>query len=277
MWKISCDFSFGHTSAFRECCLTDDLSDERGRSFVIWGRLCGCERLYKLKHSDFILSVMENVDARTWCCSGSRVPKSEIVYFCQVFLILCIVIVSIYNLTNQQGDQQLWVALLSSCMGYLLPNPSIKSWVISISLYPPTTQWGTIQRTLSHNLRAACPMSSISLETGKWDWWKSNTPITGLMYLSEKTAHFYTAVFCHQWSEWRPCQTVILYQSRLLSPYLRFIKWNSTKNEWISGWFGQCNPTRLWRNHSQNFCVIFQTLLYEFADAYSENAWFDTW
>ena len=70
---------------------------------------------------------MENVDARTWCCSGSRVPKSEIVYFCQGFLILCVVIASIYNLTNQQGDQQLWVALLSSCMGYLLPNPSIKS------------------------------------------------------------------------------------------------------------------------------------------------------
>ena len=142
MWKILCDFSFGHTSAFRECCLSDDLSDERGRSFVIWGRLCGCERLYKLKHNDFILSVMENVDTRTWCCSGSRVPKSEIVYFCQVFLILCIVIVSIYNLTNQQGDQQMWVALLSSCMGYLLPNPSIKSWVISISFYPPTTPWG---------------------------------------------------------------------------------------------------------------------------------------
>ena len=70
---------------------------------------------------------MENVDKHTWCCSGSRVPKSEIVYFSQVFLILCIVIASIYNLTNQQGDQQLWVALLSSCMGYLLPNPSIKA------------------------------------------------------------------------------------------------------------------------------------------------------
>ena len=64
---------------------------------------------------------------RAWCCSGSRVPKAEIVYLCQVLLILSIVLASIYNLTNQQGDQQLWVALLSSCMGYLLPNPSIKS------------------------------------------------------------------------------------------------------------------------------------------------------
>ena len=67
------------------------------------------------------------VGGRTWCCSGSRVPKAEIVYLCQVLLILSIVLASIYNLTNHKGDQQLWVALLSSCMGYLLPNPSIKS------------------------------------------------------------------------------------------------------------------------------------------------------
>ena len=68
-----------------------------------------------------------NSGGRAWCCSGSRVPKGEIVYLCQVLLILSIILASIYNLTNQQGDQQLWVALLSSCMGYLLPNPSIKS------------------------------------------------------------------------------------------------------------------------------------------------------
>lgn len=62
-----------------------------------------------------------------WCCSGTRVPRAEIVYLCQIILILTIVFASIYNLTNQQGDQQLWTALLSSCMGYLLPNPTIKS------------------------------------------------------------------------------------------------------------------------------------------------------
>ena len=70
---------------------------------------------------------MENVDTCTWCCSGSRVRRSEIVYLCQVLLILSIILVSIYNLTNQQGDQQLWLTLLCSCMGYLLPSPSMKS------------------------------------------------------------------------------------------------------------------------------------------------------
>ena len=58
--------------------------------------------------------------------TGNRVPRAEIQYFCQIVLILSVVFASIYNLTLQQGDQQLWTALMSSCMGYLLPNPSIK-------------------------------------------------------------------------------------------------------------------------------------------------------
>ena len=110
---------------------------------------------------------MENVDTRTWCCTGSRVPRSEIVYLCQVLLILSIVLVGIYNLTNQQGDQQLWLALLCSCMGYLLPNHSMKSWVISISLCHPTTPWNTIHKTLWHNLQVGCP-NAINL-SGDWE------------------------------------------------------------------------------------------------------------
>ena len=70
---------------------------------------------------------MADVEQQGWCCSGSRVPRAEIVYLCQIVLILIVVIASIYNLTTERGDQQLWTALLSSCMGYLLPNPSIKS------------------------------------------------------------------------------------------------------------------------------------------------------
>lgn len=74
-----------------------------------------------------MVSVMADSEEHSWCCSGSRVPRAEIVYFCQIVLILSIVFASIYNLTKEQGDQQLWTALLSSCMGYLLPNPTIKS------------------------------------------------------------------------------------------------------------------------------------------------------
>ena len=59
-------------------------------------------------------------------------PKSEVVYFVQVILIYIVVIISIVNLTMNRGDGKLWTALLSSCLGYILPNPSLKK------LPPPT-------------------------------------------------------------------------------------------------------------------------------------------
>ena len=70
--------------------------------------------------------MMVESEEQGWCCSGSRVPRAEIVYLCQIIVILTIVFASIYNLSKGEGDQQLWTALLSSCMGYLLPNPTIK-------------------------------------------------------------------------------------------------------------------------------------------------------
>jgi hypothetical protein len=70
---------------------------------------------------------MSDTEQQGWCCSGCRVPRAEIVYFSQIILIAIIVLASIYNLSTQRGDPQLWVALLSSCLGYVLPNPSIKS------------------------------------------------------------------------------------------------------------------------------------------------------
>ena len=77
----------------------------------------------------------DTVDARSddvesndthWALFGSKWPKSEIVFFCQVVILYTVIVVSIYNLTKGSGDSNLWMALLSSCLGYLLPNPSMK-------------------------------------------------------------------------------------------------------------------------------------------------------
>ena len=45
---------------------------------------------------------------------------------CQVVVLYTVIVVSIYNLTVGHGDSTLWTALLSSSLGYLLPNPSMK-------------------------------------------------------------------------------------------------------------------------------------------------------
>lgn len=60
-----------------------------------------------------------------WRVFGQTLPRSEIVYLCQMLLIFSVVAVSLYNLTSGAGDGKLWTALLSSCLGYVLPNPSI--------------------------------------------------------------------------------------------------------------------------------------------------------
>ena len=52
--------------------------------------------------------------------------QEEIVFFCQVIILYTVIVVSIYKLTVGNGDSTLWTALLSSSLGYLLPNPSLK-------------------------------------------------------------------------------------------------------------------------------------------------------
>lgn len=61
-----------------------------------------------------------------WMVLGQKLPKSEIVFFVQVVLIYIVVITSIVNLTLNKDEGKLWTALLSSSLGYLLPNPSLK-------------------------------------------------------------------------------------------------------------------------------------------------------
>ena len=62
----------------------------------------------------------------TWHFFGKILPRSEIVFFVQVVLVYIVVIVSIVNLTIGSDSDKLWITLLSSSIGYLLPSPSLK-------------------------------------------------------------------------------------------------------------------------------------------------------
>ena len=64
--------------------------------------------------------------SRRWRLCGNECPKAEIVFLSQVVILYTVIVVSIYNLTQGRRDSNLWTALLSSCLGYLLPNPSMK-------------------------------------------------------------------------------------------------------------------------------------------------------
>ena len=60
-----------------------------------------------------------------WKLCGSRIPRPEVVYFSQVIIIYITVITCIINLSINNSNNELWIALMGSCLGYILPNPSI--------------------------------------------------------------------------------------------------------------------------------------------------------
>ena len=61
-----------------------------------------------------------------WHLFGHGVPRSEIVFFSQIIILYIVICVSIYNLTLHKEDVNLWISLLSSSLGYMLPHPNIK-------------------------------------------------------------------------------------------------------------------------------------------------------
>ena len=67
------------------------------------------------------------VNGDSWHVLGRKMPKGEIVYFCQMFIVFIIIVTSIVNLSLKTGSSELWIALLSSASGYALPSPTLAS------------------------------------------------------------------------------------------------------------------------------------------------------
>lgn len=68
----------------------------------------------------------DNGDRAQWYFLGSSIPKNQIIFFVQVIVLYVVILTSIVNLSLAHGDSNLWTALLSSSLGYLLPNPTLK-------------------------------------------------------------------------------------------------------------------------------------------------------
>ena len=65
-------------------------------------------------------------DSTLWHLFDTVCPKEEIVFLCQVLVLFTVILISIYNLTTGHDNSNLWTALLSSSLGYLLPNPTLR-------------------------------------------------------------------------------------------------------------------------------------------------------
>lgn len=54
--------------------------------------------------------------------------KADVLLFTsQVLLLFIVVITSLINLSIDKGNTNLWTMVLTSCLGYMMPNPRLKS------------------------------------------------------------------------------------------------------------------------------------------------------
>ena len=75
-------------------------------------------------------SPLENGDSKTdkkdFSFCGNRVPKNQVTYLSQIIVIYGIIITAIVHLSLQSPNKELWLVLLSSSLGYILPSPGLK-------------------------------------------------------------------------------------------------------------------------------------------------------
>ena len=60
-----------------------------------------------------------------WHLFGRIVPKNELIFLSQVFILYIVIISCIVNLSLNIGESNMWTALLSSSLGIMLPQPTL--------------------------------------------------------------------------------------------------------------------------------------------------------
>ena len=62
-------------------------------------------------------------------CNQTNLPRSEVVFFVQMFFILLLISLCIVKLTVLKPnfeETSVWISILSGLVGYILPNPRLR-------------------------------------------------------------------------------------------------------------------------------------------------------
>ena len=60
--------------------------------------------------------------------TSTRMLKPDVILFAfQVLIIFIVVCASLFNLTFEKGNQNLWTVILTGSLGYIMPNPKLKN------------------------------------------------------------------------------------------------------------------------------------------------------
>ena len=69
----------------------------------------------------------DNIERKSWVFFGEKVPRSQVLFIVQVLIIFIVVLCSVIKLciSTKCEEVTVWVALLSSSIGYMLPSPHL--------------------------------------------------------------------------------------------------------------------------------------------------------
>ena len=73
-----------------------------------------------------LIERMHSTASVKWEILGSKIPRKEVVFFSQMIVIYTVIITCIVNLSlGTTGPSELWVILLSTSIGAVMPNPQM--------------------------------------------------------------------------------------------------------------------------------------------------------
>lgn len=55
-----------------------------------------------------------------------NISTKKIAFICQITIIFTIIIAAILNISFNRPNQGIWISLLSGCIGYIIPAPSMQ-------------------------------------------------------------------------------------------------------------------------------------------------------
>ena len=76
--------------------------------------------------SDSVSVDIQTESASTAEKAKGREAKNRITFFSQIIVIYAVIATAIFHLSFQSPDKELWLVLLSSSLGYILPTPGLK-------------------------------------------------------------------------------------------------------------------------------------------------------
>lgn len=69
----------------------------------------------------------------SWIIRNKKIPKAEVVFFSQMLVIYTVILAAIFNM-SLGNSSQVWLVLLSTCIGAILPSPKVKTSAKTIRL-----------------------------------------------------------------------------------------------------------------------------------------------